>query len=178
MSRMWDKGDPLDQQVLAYTAGEDHQLDNRLVPYDVRASIAHARMLNASDLLSAEHLGQIEAGLGELAAAHARGEWRIGLDEEDVHNALEHRLSLVYPEAAARVHLGRSRNDQVLVALRLYLKDTAQSLHDGALQVAAALEYARGAGKKHAAARLHPPAAGHAELRAPVGRGLRRRAAR
>jgi argininosuccinate lyase len=140
MSRMWDKGDPLDQQVLAYTAGEDHQLDNRLVPYDVRASIAHARMLNARGLLAAEHLGQIEAGLGELAAAHARGEWRIGLDEEDVHNALEHRLSLVYPEAAARVHLGRSRNDQVLVALRLYLKDTAQSLHDGALQVAAALD--------------------------------------
>src|SRR5690606_8997878 len=74
------------------------------------------------------------------AAAHARGDWRIGLDEEDVHNALEHRLSLVSPEAAARMHLGRSRNDQVLAALRLYLKDAARTLHDGALHVAAALE--------------------------------------
>jgi argininosuccinate lyase len=140
MSRMWDKGDPLDSQVLAYTAGEDHLLDNRLVPYDVRASIAHARMLNARGLLSAEHLAAIESGLQALAAAHARGEWRVGLDEEDVHNALEHRLSLVSPEAAARMHLGRSRNDQVLAALRLYLKDSAQALHEGALHVAAALE--------------------------------------
>ena len=140
MSRMWDKGDALDGQVLAYTAGEDHQLDNRLVPYDVRASIAHARMLQARGLLSAEHLADIETGLEELAAAHARGDWRIGLDEEDVHNALEHRLSLVSPEAAARIHLGRSRNDQVLTALRLYLKDAAQLLHDGALHVAAELD--------------------------------------
>jgi argininosuccinate lyase len=140
MSRMWDKGDPLDAQVLAYTAGEDHQLDNRLVPYDVRASIAHARMLESRGLLQSEHLAAIEHGLQAIAEAHARGEWRIGLEEEDVHNALEHRLSLLSPEAAARVHLGRSRNDQVLAALRLYLKDTAQRLHDGALQVAAELD--------------------------------------
>lgn len=140
MSRMWDKGEPLDAQVLAYTAGEDHLIDNRLVPYDVRASIAHARMLEARGLLQAEHLAQIEAGLQALAESHARGEWTIGLDEEDVHNALEHRLSQVAPEAAARVHLGRSRNDQVLAALRLYLKDAAQLLHDGTLQVAAELD--------------------------------------
>jgi argininosuccinate lyase len=140
MSRMWDKGDPLDGQVLAYTAGEDHQLDNRLVPYDVRASIAHARMLHDRGLLPTEHLAAIEAGLQALADAHARGEWHIGLDEEDVHNALEHRLSLTAPEAAARLHLGRSRNDQVLTALRLYLKDAGQRLHDGALRVAAELD--------------------------------------
>jgi argininosuccinate lyase len=137
---MWDKGDPLDAQVLAYTAGEDHELDNRLVPYDVRASIAHARMLTANGLLQATHLAAIEDGLEDLAAAHARGEWRIGLDEEDVHNALEGRLSLQSPEAAARVHLGRSRNDQVLAALRLYLKDVALELRDGTHRVATALD--------------------------------------
>jgi argininosuccinate lyase len=140
MSRMWDKGDPLDNQVLAYTAGEDHELDNRLVPYDVRATIAHARMLNARGLLDDQHTAAIAAGLEAIGAAHARGEWRIGLEEEDVHNALEHRLSLEAPEAAARMHLGRSRNDQVLAALRLYLKDTARELHDGALKVAAELD--------------------------------------
>jgi argininosuccinate lyase len=139
MTRMWDKGDPLDARVLAYTAGEDHQLDNRLVPYDVRASIAHARMLEARGLLSAEHRAAIEAGLEALAAGHANGEWRISLEEEDVHNALEHRLSLEAPDAAARLHLGRSRNDQVLAALRLYLKDAAARLHDGARQVAGEL---------------------------------------
>jgi argininosuccinate lyase len=140
MSRMWDKGEPLDAQVLAYTAGEDHQLDNRLVPYDVRASIAHAKMLAANGLLAGTHLAAIEEGLQELAGSHARGEWRIGLEEEDVHNALEHRLSRVAPEAAARVHLGRSRNDQVLAALRLYLKDAARRLHEGAERVAAELD--------------------------------------
>ena len=140
MSRMWDKGDPLDSRVLAYTAGEDHQLDNRLVPYDVRATIAHVRMLESSGLLSAEHRAAIEDGLGLLAESHARGEWAIGLDEEDVHNALEHRLSLQVPEAAARMHLGRSRNDQVLAALRLYLKDAGRGLHDAALRVAAELD--------------------------------------
>jgi argininosuccinate lyase len=140
VSRMWDKGEPLDARVLAYTAGEDHRLDNRLVAYDVRASIAHARMLEAQGLLSAEHLAAIEQGLEELAAAHGRGEWRVSLEEEDVHNALESRLALVAPEAAARLHLGRSRNDQVLAALRLYLKDAAASLHEGATRVAAELD--------------------------------------
>ncbi len=137
---MWDKGEPLDNQVLAYTAGEDHHLDNRLVPYDVRASVAHARMLQSRGLISAEHMEQIREGLEELARSHAEGEWTIGLEEEDVHNALEHRLSLRYPEAGARLHLGRSRNDQVLTALRLYLKDTCQRLHDGAVAVAGSLD--------------------------------------
>ncbi|HKK04050.1 MAG TPA: argininosuccinate lyase [Gammaproteobacteria bacterium] len=140
MSRMWDKGDPLDTRVLQYTAGEDHQLDNRLVAYDVRATIAHARMLAAGELLDAAHLEAIESGLTEIAESHARGDWQISLEEEDVHNALEHRLSLQAPQAAARMHLGRSRNDQVLAALRLYLKDTARKLHDGAQRVAAELE--------------------------------------
>jgi argininosuccinate lyase len=140
MSRMWDKGDPLDAEVLAFTAGEDHRLDDRLVPYDVRASIAHARMLHARGLLAGEHVEAIERGLQGLAASHARGEWSISLEEEDVHNALEHRLSLEAPEAAARMHLGRSRNDQVLAALRLYLKDAARQLHDGAVRVAAELD--------------------------------------
>ena len=62
MSRLWDKGDPLDQEVLEFTAGEDHKLDNRLVPYDTRASIAHAEMLEASGLLSQTHLQQIREG--------------------------------------------------------------------------------------------------------------------
>ncbi|MEJ2513686.1 MAG: argininosuccinate lyase [Gammaproteobacteria bacterium] len=137
---MWDKGEPLDAQVLTYTAGEDHHLDNRLVAHDVRASIAHAAMLQSRGLISEAHLAQIREGLEDLVAAHDRGEWTIGLQEEDVHNALEHRLSLRYPEAGARLHLGRSRNDQVLTALRLYLKDTCQRLHDGAIAVAEALD--------------------------------------
>jgi argininosuccinate lyase len=71
MSRLWDKGIELDQRVLAYTAGEDHALDERLVKYDVRASIAHAEMLNARRLLSDADLAAIRDGLEAIGAEHA-----------------------------------------------------------------------------------------------------------
>jgi len=139
MSRLWDKGGPLDEQVLAYTAGEDHRLDDRLVAYDIRASIAHAGMLAAQGLISAQDFVAIREGLETLAAEHARGEWRIELADEDVHTALERRLTERIGEAGGRVHLGRSRNDQVLAALRLYLRDEIERLAAGARDVADAL---------------------------------------
>lgn len=140
MSRLWDKGEPLERRVLEFTAGEDHALDNRLVPYDVRASIAHADMLAERGLLSEEHRRQIEDGLQALEREHAAGEWSVSLDEEDVHTALESRLTERAPEAGPRLHLGRSRNDQVLAALRLYMKDVCRDLHDGVIAVAESLD--------------------------------------
>ena len=119
--RLWDKGKPLDERILAFTAGEDHRLDERLVAYDVRASIAHARMLAKQNLLTADDCAAICDGLAALGAEHARGEWQIALEEEDGHSALERRLIERIGEPGGRVHLGRSRNDQVLVALRLYI---------------------------------------------------------
>src|SRR5690606_20610621 len=136
MTRLWDKGAPLDERVLRYTAGEDHALDNRLVPYDVRASIAHAEMLNAQGLLSADDLTAIRHGLIEIAAAHERGEWSVQLEHEDGQTALENLLTERIGEAGKRVHLGRSRNDQVLTALRLYLRDAVEQLREGANGVA------------------------------------------
>ena len=138
--RLWDKGGALDERILQFTAGEDHQLDARLVAYDVRASIAHARMLAERELLSAEDCEAICAGLTALGEEHARGDWTIELEEEDAHSALERRLIERIGEAGGRVHLGRSRNDQVLAALRLYLKDAAAVLASGARRVADALE--------------------------------------
>jgi argininosuccinate lyase len=140
MARLWDKGLPLDERILRFTAGEDHKLDERLVPYDVRASIAHARMLEAQGLLAAPACAAICDGLEALATQHAAGEWSIELADEDVHSALERRLTERIGEAGGRVHLGRSRNDQVLVALRLYLRDAIGELAAGAANVAAALE--------------------------------------
>jgi argininosuccinate lyase len=140
MSRLWDKGEPLDDRVLRYTAGEDHRLDERLVPYDVRASIAHAEMLHEVGLLTAGDLEAIRSGLEELEEEHAEGLWEITLEDEDVHTALEARLTERIGEAGARVHLGRSRNDQVLAALRLYLRDAVAALATGAQEVAAALD--------------------------------------
>jgi argininosuccinate lyase len=140
VKRLWDKGKPLDERILRYTAGQDHLLDDRLVPYDVRASIAHARMLNQQQLLSDDDFDDIRAGLEQLEREHAQGEWRIELEDEDVHTALENRLTDRVGEPGMRIHLGRSRNDQVLTALRLYLLDAADALEDAADVVAAALD--------------------------------------
>lgn len=139
-TRLWDKGAPLDERVLRYTAGDDHALDNRLVAYDVRASIAHAEMLQAQGLLSAEDLDAIRKGLTEIAAEHARGEWRVLLEHEDGQTALENLLTARIGEAGKRVHLGRSRNDQVLTALRLYLRDAIDELVQHACAAADSLD--------------------------------------
>ena len=138
--RLWDKGGALDEQILKFTAGEDHQLDARLVAYDVRASIAHARMLAERNLLGSKDCDAICTGLAVLGEEHARGEWAIEIEEEDAHSALERRLIERIGEAGGRVHLGRSRNDQVLVALRLYMKDATAALADGACRVADGLD--------------------------------------
>ncbi len=128
MSRLWEKGLPLDERVLRYTAGEDHKLDARLVAYDVRGSIAHAEMLAAQGLISDADCEAIADGLNALNASFDAGEWEITLDDEDVHTALESRLTDSIGEAGGRLHLGRSRNDQVLTALRMYLRDAADDL--------------------------------------------------
>ena len=128
MSRLWDKGLPLDARVLRYTAGEDHVLDARLVHYDVLGSIAHAEMLAATGLISDADCAAICGGLEKLDIEFAAGEWEISLQDEDAHTALESRLTQDIGAAGARLHLGRSRNDQVLAALRLYLRDVADDL--------------------------------------------------
>jgi argininosuccinate lyase len=140
VTRLWDKGTPLDERVLRYTAGDDHALDNRLVAYDVQASIAHAEMLHECGLLSAGDLEAIRGGLCEIGEAHARGEWSVTLELEDGQTALETLLTRRIGEAGARLHAGRSRNDQVLTALRLYLRDAVEMLAEGARGVVEALE--------------------------------------
>jgi argininosuccinate lyase len=147
VSRLWDKGAPLDARVLRYTAGEDHALDERLVRYDVQASIAHAEGLHAAGLLAAADLDALRTALAEIGAAHARGEWRIALEQEDGQTALEQQLAARLGAVGGRIHLGRSRNDQVLAALRLYLRDAVEDLRSGAQAVADAL---------HALAARHP----------------------
>ncbi len=140
MSRLWDKGVDLDQHVLAYTAGDDYALDERLVRHDVRASIAHAEMLNAQKLLSDADLKAIREGLEAIGAEHAAGQWKIELADEDGQTALEKRLTAHIGAAGGRVHLGRSRNDQVLTAVRLYLLDAGRELAAAAEGCAAALD--------------------------------------
>ena len=140
MTRLWDKGTPLDARVLAYTAGDDFELDNRLVEYDVRASIAHAEMLNERRLLSDADLVAIRGALTAIGEEHALGKWRITLEQEDCQTAIENLLTARIGPVGGRLHAGRSRNDQVLAALRLYLREAALTVHAGAIAVAEALD--------------------------------------
>jgi argininosuccinate lyase len=140
VTRLWDKGAPLDRRVLEFTAGGDHALDDRLVAYDVEASIAHAQALHACGLLTATDFTSVRDALREIGAAHARGEWRVTLELEDGQTALETLLTQKLGAVGGRLHAGRSRNDQVLAALRLYLRDAVADLALGAESVAAALD--------------------------------------
>jgi len=140
MTRLWDKGVTLDSRVLEFTAGEDHKLDDRLVRYDIRASIAHAEMLAEQSLLSAQELAAIRAALTAIGDEHARGQWRISLEQEDSQTAIENLLTQRIGATGGRLHTGRSRNDQVLAALRLYMRDAAHDLRQGAIAVADALD--------------------------------------
>ena len=153
MSRLWDKGVDLDQRVLAFTAGDDYALDERLVKYDVRASIAHAEMLNAQKLLADADLLAIRNGLEAIGAEHAAGQWKIELADEDGQTALEKRLTARIGAAGGRVHLGRSRNDQVLTAIRLYLLDAAREIAAAAENCAAAQDSAAAASSRAASSR-------------------------
>jgi argininosuccinate lyase len=140
MTRLWDKGTPLDARVLNYTAGDDHQLDDRLVRYDIQASIAHAEMLGEQGLVSPQDVATIRAALEGIGEEHARGLWHITLEQEDGQTAIETLLTMRIGATGGRLHAGRSRNDQVLAALRLYLGDAAEALCAGAIAVATALD--------------------------------------
>ncbi len=140
MARLWDKGAPLDERVLRYTAGEDYALDERLVRYDVQASVAHAQMLRDRALLSEADFEAVRSALLAIGDEHARGLWRIELADEDGQTALERRLTERIGPAGGRIHLGRSRNDQVLTAIRLYLRDAIEELAAAADRVARGLD--------------------------------------
>ncbi|MGE4070077.1 MAG: argininosuccinate lyase [Lysobacterales bacterium] len=125
---LWAKGLPLDAAVHRFTVGEDPQLDLALLPFDVQGSAAHARMLGEAGLLSAEDASALVAALAELKPLTERRELGISADQEDGHTALEHALIERVGESGKRIHLGRSRNDQVLLALRLLLRSRLHGL--------------------------------------------------
>jgi argininosuccinate lyase len=112
--------EPVAELVKRYTASVG--FDQRLAEYDIQGSLAHARMLHACGVLSADDLADIERGLGEIEGEISRGEFEWSDDREDVHLNIEHRLTALVGDAGKRLHTGRSRNDQVATDIRLYLR--------------------------------------------------------
>lgn len=129
---LWDKGEEVSDEFLKFTIGDDRALDQRLFKYDCLASAAHAQMLYEVGLLEKEEAEKLEKKLLELKDSNVL----IPENFEDGHSYLEFLLIESLGDIGAKIHLGRSRNDQVIVALRLYmlneLRNFLQKVHEGA----------------------------------------------
>jgi argininosuccinate lyase len=142
-STLWSPGARPDAAMLAYTVGDDHHWDARLLPWDVLGSLGHVRGLRAAGLLTVPEHRRLHSGLRAAMAAVRRGALRVRPRDEDVHTAVELWLVRRVGRTGLRLHTGRSRNDQVACDLRLYLRDTLLRIHDsGATLVAALLDFA------------------------------------
>ncbi len=124
--KLWDKGLPIDQQIEAFTIGKDRTLDLLLARYDVLGSIAHSRMLQTIGLLTAQELQDLEQALRDIYTAVEAGNFLIEEGVEDVHSQVELMLTRRLGDTGKKVHSGRSRNDQVLLDLRLLIRQEIQ----------------------------------------------------
>jgi len=123
MSKLWFKGMKLNALIEKFTVGNDHILDSRLVKADVLGSLAHAKMLAAVGLIEVKQLKCIQSGLRAILLEHQKGGFKISVSDEDAHTAIENRLVELAGEDGKRIHIGRSRNDQILTAMRIWMRD-------------------------------------------------------
>ena len=121
--KLWKKDYELDKEIELFTVGNDYILDNKLIPFDCIASIAHAKMLRKVGVLSAVEEKNLIGGLNEIMNLQKNGKFVLKIEDEDCHTAIENFLTQKYGDIGKKIHTARSRNDQVLTALRLYEKD-------------------------------------------------------
>ncbi|WP_290534416.1 argininosuccinate lyase [Alistipes sp.] len=127
-TKLWDKGFEPDRMIEEYTVGQDRELDLQLARYDVEGSLAHIAMLEKIGLLTREELETLTGGLREIAAQIEAGNFEIEPDIEDVHSEVELLLTRRLGDVGKKIHSGRSRNDQVLVDLKLFLRDELRQI--------------------------------------------------
>ncbi|WP_417354600.1 argininosuccinate lyase [Flavobacterium sp.] len=120
--KLWDKGIPTDKKTDIFTVGNDRELDLVLAEYDVIGSMAHAKMLGKSGLLNDKEVSELLTGLEEILADIKAGNFVIEDSFEDVHSKVEYLLTEKVGDAGKKIHTARSRNDQVLTDVHLYLK--------------------------------------------------------
>ncbi len=126
--KIWQKNTTVDGFVESFTVGKDRELDMHLAEADVLGSLAHTRMLAHVGLLEAADLAAVQAGLKEIYHEIGRGEFAIAEGVEDVHSQVEALLTQRVGEAGKKIHSGRSRNDQVLVDLKLYFRSEIENM--------------------------------------------------
>lgn len=127
-SKLWSKDFEPDKLIEQFTVGRDRELDLQLARYDVQGSLAHIKMLQSIGLLTADELTLLTEELHKIADIIERGEFTIEPGIEDVHSQVEFMLTERLGDVGKKIHSGRSRNDQVLVDLKLFMRDELKSV--------------------------------------------------
>ena len=143
MAKLWDKGFEINAEIEKYTVGRDRELDLYLAQDDVLGSMAHITMLESIGLLEKDELTALLAQLKEIYAQALQGDFEIedGIEDvEDIHSQVELLLTRRLGDIGKKIHSGRSRNDQVLVDLKLFLKDEVLKLRDEVLALFSTLQ--------------------------------------
>ena len=133
MSKLWQKSttdtqSDISKKVEAFTVGNDFELDQVLIPYDVMASKVHARALNKTGILTDDELEKLTGALSKVLKRWEDCEFTITVQDEDMHTAIENFLTDKLGDLGKKIHTGRSRNDQVLTAVRLYEKNSLDKI--------------------------------------------------
>jgi argininosuccinate lyase len=126
--KLWDKGTTVNELIEIFTVGKDREMDLYLAKFDVLGSIAHAKMLQSINLLSESELVELRAGLVDIYQSIGNEEFQIEEGVEDVHSQVELMLTRKLGDVGKKIHSGRSRNDQVLLDLKLFTRDEIQKL--------------------------------------------------
>lgn len=138
--KLWQTADSMDARIEAFTIGNDPVLDQDLIPFDCLATIAHVTMLKEIGILDSDEAEKLVQSLNEIINLHSRGQFSIQPNQEDGHTAIEEFLTGRLGVTGKKVHTGRSRNDQVLTAIRLYEKFAIEELLQLTENLAAAFD--------------------------------------
>jgi argininosuccinate lyase len=167
MAKLWDKGYSIEPEIEQFTVGEDYILDRELVRADLAGSAAHATMLARVGILSAKERDRLLAGLRAIGKDFAASKFAIKPSQEDVHTAVEERLTERLGDLGKKLHTGRSRNDQVLLDLRLYGKERLHALSERLIAMVRSLA---AFAKKHEFVPM--PGRTHTQIAMPSSLGL------
>lgn len=128
--KLWEKGTSVNSLIENFTVGKDREMDIYLAKFDVLGSIAHAKMLTSINLLTKAELAELQAELVQIYRIIEKGDFRIEDGVEDVHSQVELMLTRKLGDTGKKIHSGRSRNDQVLLDLKLFTRSEIQKLVD------------------------------------------------
>ena len=165
--KLWQKGAAAHQKVDHFTVGKDREYDLQLAAYDCAASMAHAQMLAKIGLITPQEAEDLISVLTELQSAAQEGSFSIEEEHEDMHSKIEHVLTERLGDLGKKIHTARSRNDQVLVAMHLYLKEELKTIKT---QVLALFDLLLDLAEKHKAELI--PGYTHLQVAMPSSIGL------